>query len=176
MSRLCKIRGLCFLLCSLAFVLPLQQAAASKIHRVPRKQYREQIADLEEEWRKATLAADVPTIDRMLSDDYVGISWNGQVNTKASQLERLRNRSLMLTRLDLSDLKIKVLGSVAIVTSRADIEGVNDGVEMKGSFVYTRIYKRLPSGTWKITNFEATRLPPPGEHSRKPHPFEPETK
>jgi ketosteroid isomerase-like protein len=169
MVRLGKLGCLGILLCALPFALPAHRAEAGSVHRVHRKQYRGQIADLEQQWRKATLNADVAAIDRMLSDDYVGISWNGQVNTKTSHLDRLRSRTLMLTRLDLSDFKIKIVDSVAIVTSRADIDGINDGVEMTGSFVYTRIYKRLSSGVWKITNFEATRLPTPGHIPHKQH-------
>jgi ketosteroid isomerase-like protein len=54
---------------------------------------------------------------------------------------------------------VKLIGSIAIVTSRAEVEGTNDGVAVQGTFRYTRVYQRLPSGVWKITSFEATRVP-----------------
>ena len=41
---------------------------------------------------------------------------------------------------------------------------------MHGTYRYTRVYSRLPSGTWKITNFEATRVgpaPPPREKHQR---------
>ncbi len=176
MVRLGKLGCFAILLCGLPLALPAHGEEAGPVHHVSRRQYRGQIADLEQQWRRATLSADVAAIDRMLSDDYVGISWNGQVNTKASHLNRLRGRTLMLTRLDLSNFKIKIVDSVAIVTSRADIDGINDGVEMTGSFVYTRIYKRLSSGVWKITNFEATRLPTPGHIPYNQHIPDPGTR
>jgi hypothetical protein len=100
-------------------------------------------------------------MDKLLSNDYVGISMNGQVVTKMQQLDRLRNRQLLLTKIDLDDVKVKLIGTTAIVTSRADIEGTNDGVSVRGTYRYTRIYSRLPTGDWKITNFEATRVGPP---------------
>lgn len=134
-------------------------------HRHPQKQeFKRQIADLEQQWRIATLTADLPLMDRLLSEDYVGISMTGQVNTKAMQLERLRKSTLVINKIYLSDLRIKLVGSVAIVTSRAEVEGVNDGVSMNGTFRYIRVYQRLPSGVWKITNFEPTRVPVRGEH------------
>lgn len=114
---------------------------------------------LEEQWRSAQLTADIGTMDRLLADDFVGISITGQANTKAQQLDRIRNRRLVLTRIDLADRKIKMLGNVAIVTSLADVEGTNEGVSMKGMYRYTRVYQRLPTGIWKTTNFEATRVP-----------------
>jgi ketosteroid isomerase-like protein len=137
-----------------------------------RKQVREQITDLEEQWRIATLNGDTAVMDKLLSDDYVGISWTGQVNTKQMQLDRTRSHALSITSLQLSDIKVKVVDSIAIVTSRAEVQGTTDGRTMDGSFRYTRVYQRLPSGAWKITNFEATRIPN-GQRQRKSQTPEP---
>ena len=114
---------------------------------------------LEEQWRAAQLSGDVSAMDKLLSEDYVGITMTGQVNTKAQQLSRIRSHTLVLTRIDLGDMKVKLVGKVAIVTVRASVEGKSDGTPINGIFRYTRIYQHLPSGDWKITNFEATRIP-----------------
>lgn len=118
-----------------------------------------QVEALEEQWRAAQLAGDVTTMDKLLSDDYIGISITGQVNTKMQQLDRMRMRKVVLSKLDLGERQVKLIGSIAIVTSRAEVEGTNDGVPIQGTFRYTRVYQRLPSGAWKITSFEATRVP-----------------
>ena len=120
-----------------------------------------QVEALEEQWRQAQLAGDVAVMDKLLSDDYIGISMTGQVNTKMQQLDRMRLHKVELTRLDLGDRQVKLIGAIAIVTSRAEVEGTNEGVPVKGTFRYTRVYQRLPSGGWKITSFEATRVPGP---------------
>ena len=121
--------------------------------------YKHEVEQLEEQWRTAQLSGDVAAMDRLLSDDYVGISMTGQVNTKAQQLSRVRARKIVLTRIDLGEMKVKLVGQIAIVTVRASIEGTNEGLPMNGVFRYTRIYQHLPGGGWKITNFEATRIP-----------------
>ena len=113
----------------------------------------------EEQWRQAQLAGDVATMDKLLSDDYIGISVTGQVNTKMQQLDRMRSHKFVLTKLQLGEMQVKLVGSIAIVTSRAEVEGTNEGVPVQGTFRYTRVYQRLPSGAWKITSFEATRVP-----------------
>jgi ketosteroid isomerase-like protein len=118
---------------------------------------KQQVEALEEQWRVAQLAGDTGTMDKMLSDDYLGISMTGEVDTKAQQLRRVTDRRLMLTKIELSDMKVKLVGAVAIVTSRAEVEGTNDGVSVRGTYRYTRIYRHLPTGQWKITSFEATR-------------------
>ncbi len=56
---------------------------------------KKQVEALEEQWRKAQLAGDVATMESMLSDDFIGISMSGQVNTKAQQLDRMRTRKLV---------------------------------------------------------------------------------
>jgi ketosteroid isomerase-like protein len=122
---------------------------------------KQQVEALEEQWRQAQLGGDVAAMDKLLSDDYIGISITGQVNTKEQQLDRMRLHKVELTKLDLGDRQVKLIGSIAIVTSRAEVEGTNEGASVKGTFRYTRVYQRLPSGVWKITSFEATRVPGP---------------
>lgn len=129
---------------------------------------RKQVEALEEKWRAAQLAGDVATMEHMLADDFIGISMSGQVNTKAQQLDRIRNHQLVITKVDLDDMKVKLLDSVAIVTSRAEVEGTSEGTAMKGTYRYTRVYRQLPSGEWKITSFEATQMLP-SKSARETH-------
>ncbi len=117
-----------------------------------------QVEVLEAEWRRAQLSGDLATIDRLLADDFVGISMSGQVNTKAQVLDRMRNHTFVVSRMDMTEQKVKVVGEVAIVTVRATVQGTSKGTPVNGEFRYTRIYHRLPTGDWKITNFEATRV------------------
>lgn len=143
-------------------------ARADGPHPRRKDQYKHQVEQLEAAWRTAQLNGDADAMGKLLSDDYVGITMSGQVVTKMQQLDRLRKRSLVLTRLDLSDVHVKLIGTTAIVTSLAAVEGTNDGTPMHGNFRYTRVYSRLPSGTWKITNFEATRVGPPPRPEETP--------
>jgi len=141
-------------------------ACAQRHHK---KLAREQIVELEAQFRQAQLTMDIPMMDRLLSDDYLGIGVNGAVSTKPQQLDRMRSRDLVLTRIDTSEFKVKLIGQIAIVTSLAQIDGTLEGSPLHGMVRYTRIYQRLPSGIWKITNFEATRIPQRREHDIATH-------
>jgi len=134
------------------FALPIHHNAKKRVSR-------QTIEGLEEQWRQAQLSGDVAAMDRLLADDFVGITAFGQVTTKAQQLSRVRDRAIVLTRLDLSDMKVKLIDSIAVVTTKAEVDGTSDGRSIAGAFRYTRIYHRLPNGSWKITSFEATRVP-----------------
>jgi ketosteroid isomerase-like protein len=138
-------------------------AHAQNAHKEHKRDYKREIELVEQQWRTAQLAGDVATMDKLLAEDYFGISNNGQLNNKTQQLERLQKRTLVLTKIDVLDVKIKLLGRVGIVTSLAQLEGTNDGRPLQGLFRYTRIYKRYPDGSWKITNFEVTHVPNKGE-------------
>jgi ketosteroid isomerase-like protein len=129
-----------------------------------------QVEALEQQWRQAQLSGDVATMDSLLSDDYIGITMTGQVNTKMQQLDRMRTHKFAISKLDLGEMQVKLVGAIAIVTSRAEVEGINEGIPVKGTYRYTRVYQRLPSGNWKITSFEATRVPGPRGEAASPSP------
>lgn len=121
---------------------------------------REQIEALETQWKKAVLSDDVEAMDHLLSEDYLGITASGQVVTKPQQMDRMRTHNFAISSLDVSDVKIKLISQhAAIVTSLAQVEGTSDGRPLHGSFRYTRVYQRIPNDGWKITSFEATRVP-----------------
>jgi len=132
-----------------------QSNAASPRHGADKRQ----IQETEERWRLAEVRRDTATLESLLTDDFLGISMTGQVNTKEAQISRLKNGKLLLDRLDLSDMRVKRIGMVAIVTSLVTAEGMNDGVPFTGVYRSTQVLKRLPSGVWKITSSEATRVP-----------------
>ena len=146
------------LLLLVPFCSPLPASAAPpQPHKEHKRDYKREIQALEEQWRLAQVNDDVPSMEKLLAPDFLGISMTGQVTDRDQQLERLRNRHLVLSKIVISDQKIKLLGAVAIVTSLAQVEGTNEGTPINGMFRYTRIYRRYPDGTWKVTNFEVTR-------------------
>ena len=125
--------------------------------------YQKQVEQLEMQWRAAQLSNNVATMDSLLADDYIGIGANGTVQTKQETLDRQRNRTLVITSLDLSEVKVRVYGDTAVVTSRAELKGTNGGKDMSGTYHYTRVYiKRL--NQWQIVSFEATRKQTAKEH------------
>ncbi len=141
-------------------VLLLSASCVALAQRHERKRVeRREIAALESQWRQAQISEDILSMDHLLADDFLGITAAGQVVTKSQQLDRMRSRQLAITRLDMSDTKIKISGKLAVVTSLVRLEGTADGAPLHGYFRYTRVYQREPGDGWKITNFEATRVP-----------------
>ena len=146
------------LVCGFLVATPLLAQHPTQPHHKHEMQF--EVDSLEQQWRQAQLTGDVPAMDKLLSDDFLGINVSGEVVTKAQQLDRMRSRQLHITELDISDVKIKLIGQIAIVTSKAQIASTGTGGTMNGSFRSTRVYQHLPTGVWKLTSFEATRIRP----------------
>jgi ketosteroid isomerase-like protein len=147
-----------------SFAIALTFSVAIPMYAGPHRgarNLRDQIESLENQWKQAAVSNNIDAMDRLLSDDYLGITATGQVVTKPQQLDRMRTHSFAIDSIHVSDVKIKLISQhAAIVTSLAEVEGANDGRPLHGSFRYTRVYQRLPgTGGWKITNFEVTHVP-----------------
>jgi ketosteroid isomerase-like protein len=147
MACLMLAAALCLVLASPAWALPHHESHA--IHK--------EIEALEYQWRDAELGNNISQMDHLLADDYIGISANGTVQTKTQALDQHKAGTLRIQSLDLTDLKVRVYGDTAVVTSRAELTGVNGQSDISGNYRYTRVYnKRL--GQWKIVSFEASRI------------------
>ena len=116
-----------------------------------------EIEGLESDWRSAQLNNDVTAVDRLLADDYLGINANGTLETKADELARRRSGSLHITQLELSDIKVRIYGDTAVVTSKADLVGKSGDRDISGRYRYTRVYSNR-DGQWRIVSFEASRV------------------
>jgi ketosteroid isomerase-like protein len=125
-----------------------------------------EIEALEMDWRKAQLTNNVAAVDRLLADDYLGISANGTLETKADELTRRRTGSLHITQLDLSDIKVRIYGDTAVVTSKADLVGKNGDRDISGRYRYTRVYSNR-DGQWRIVSFEASRVSGGSEEAKQ---------
>ena len=141
------VTAVCLLLSHAAYGLPHHESHA--IHK--------EIEALEMQWRQAVIDNDVKQMDHLLADDYIGISANGTVETKAQALAQSRAGTMKISQLDLNDLKVRVFGDTAVVTSRADLAGSNGQSDIGGHYRYTRVYNRR-LGQWKIVSFEASRI------------------
>jgi ketosteroid isomerase-like protein len=142
--------------------------AVSQVHSQPhpkpgmplaeRHESKHAIDKLEEAWRAASLKHDATAMAGLLSDDYIGITANGTLQSKDETLAGLRSGATQFTKMDLSDRKVRFYARTAVVTSRAEVAGVSPGGDINGNFRYTRIYVRDSKGAWKVVSFEASRI------------------
>jgi ketosteroid isomerase-like protein len=146
---------------AIAAGLPVPKHEARAVHK--------QIEALEMQWRQAQVDNNITVISSLLADDYVGISANGTIEDKSQAIAQRKAGTIRITQLDLDDLKVRLYGDTAVVTSKAELQGVNGQSDISGKYRYTRVYNRR-LGQWKIVSFEASRIHDadarPGGHAK----------
>jgi ketosteroid isomerase-like protein len=129
--------------------------------RAERHESRQEILQLEQKWKDAVIGHNVPAMAGLLSDDYIGITSNGTLESKEQTLTYLKDGVLNLKSIDMSDRKVRFYGTTAVVTSKAEVSGNGEDGSLTGNYRYTRVYVRDPKGGWKVVSFEASRIKEP---------------
>jgi len=93
----------------------------------------------------------------------MAITPSGILQSKEQALSALRSGAMKFSLLEVSDRKIRLYGTTALVTSRAEVKGTGPEGDMSGAYRYTRVYVRDAHGVWKIVSFEASRIREPGD-------------
>lgn len=154
----------------LTLMLCMPAARAKSIprpHHQPRQVVRI-IETLEQQWQQAELHSNTAVMAAMLSDDYLGIYGDGTLATRAEVLADAKSGATHFSRIETSDRKIRIFGTTAVVVSKADVAGVNDGEDISGHYRYTRVYHRT-EGVWKIVSFEASTIQKHSHPHSPPH-------
>ena len=141
-------------------------AAASLSPALPhteKHEIKQQIEQLEDSWRNAILHGNAAAMDSLLAEDYMAITPTGILQSKEQSLANLRAGTVHFRSLELSDRKIRVYGTTALVTSRAEVTGSGPDGSFSGSYRYTRVYVKDVRGAWHIVSFEASRIVHPGD-------------
>ncbi|HUN86922.1 MAG TPA: nuclear transport factor 2 family protein [Terracidiphilus sp.] len=143
----------------LVFVLAAGMAAQQRgMKRGERHESRHEIDQLEAAWRNDILQRNIGALSALLSDDYIGITAGGMLQSKDETLANLRSGALHFTSIEFSDRKVRFYGKTALVTSRAEVTGTSPEGDISGAFRYTRVYVRDDRGAWHIVSFEASRI------------------
>jgi hypothetical protein len=102
---------------------------------------------------QAVLRADPELFDTILADDFLCSQPDGTLIDRTEFLRRTRASSPM-PALDIDDVKIRVIGDVAIIHARTTFE-LPDG--RRGTGRYTDVWARR-NGNWLAVSAHVTRL------------------
>ena len=107
--------------------------------------------------RQAMLGSDAEALADLLADDLLFVGPQGQVLSKAADLEAHRSGRLKLTRIDFSETEIRPMGETAVVITRATLAGSYEGTAFSGDFRYLRVWRSGANG-WQITAGQCTAI------------------
>jgi len=115
------------------------------------------VIELHEQHRKALLAKDVATLERIWTDDFTFINYRGQLLTRAQRLENVRSGATAFKSIQFTDLVVRPDGESAVLTGVVTLEGQYSGEEGGGTFRFSSYCSRR-GGQWKIAALQMTRV------------------
>jgi ketosteroid isomerase-like protein len=114
------------------------------------------VLKLEEETVGAIQKGDCAFIEKNFSDDYINITSNGQMTTKAELVNACKSGQIKYDTYDLKkDRKVRVYGNTAIVISEDEVKGHFGSVVVSGPRRRTLVFVKN-KGQWQLVTFQAT--------------------
>lgn len=107
---------------------------------------------------EALRSRDVAALARVLSDDYVSTQTEGIVLDKAQELEKARTSDSRYEAFGFDEVRVRIYGQTAVVTSRLTYRGIFRGGTFAGRNRRTSVWVRSPQG-WRLVAQHNTRIP-----------------
>ena len=115
------------------------------------------LLDLEAVTNRAVMQGDLATLDSLMSEDFTFINLRGTLQTKAEVMRVFAARDFHYEFRELSDLKVRIYGAVAVVTGRSAQADQDHGADVTSTFRYTRVYA-WQGGHWLAVALQLTRV------------------
>jgi ketosteroid isomerase-like protein len=113
--------------------------------------------------RAAQLAADVDALDRLIADDLLFTGPDGQLATRAQDLDAHRSGAVRFVAHDPEELRIRRVGTdVAVAALRARLTVSVAGTLVSGAYRYTRVWAREGGGPWRVAGGHVSAVPDAG--------------
>ena len=119
----------------------------------------DEIVVLEAELRAAQLAADVAALDRLIADDLLFAGPDGQLGTKAQDLDAHGSGVVRFRAHEPEELRVRRVGTdVAITSLRTRLAVEVGGNIVHGTFRYTRVWAREDGRTWRVAGGQVSEI------------------
>jgi len=110
-----------------------------------------EIVLLEARIRAAQLNADLTALEDLISDDLLFTGPDGQLGTKAQDIEAYRSGTVKFVAHVPEELRIRRISADAAISSlRAQLTVDVAGKLSRGTYRYTRVWAREDSRTWRV--------------------------
>jgi ketosteroid isomerase-like protein len=116
------------------------------------------LMQMERDWGQAQIKNDFATVEKILAKDWVGIDYDGQVVDRTQMLAHMKTGSSTLQSEELSDMKVRVFGSTAVVTGKDSEKSTDRGKDSSGKYVWTDVFV-MRNGVWQVVASQSTKAP-----------------
>lgn len=119
-----------------------------------------EIVAAEAQIRAAQLDADVVALERLISEDLLFTGPDGQLGTKAQDLEAHGSGVVRFRSHQPEELRVRrVSADVAVSALRARLEVEVAGTLLRGTYRYTRVWAREGGSPWRVIGGHVSEVP-----------------
>jgi Domain of unknown function (DUF4440) len=106
---------------------------------------------------RALLEQDWDRLANLYANNYTLVRSDGSVLTKSEVLDDLRTQNLVFESIELTDEKVRIIDSVAILTGQSRTRWRQAGIPMESWFRLVAVYAEAPIGL-ELLHFQSTAL------------------
>lgn len=107
------------------------------------------IMALENKWNEAYLKGDVAVLNSMLPDDFIITVEDGSTYSKPGYIAHSKDSTVHVEVAEISDVKIRMHGSIAVVTGAYHEKGTSKGKPYEYHDRYTDVWQKT-GGNWQL--------------------------
>jgi ketosteroid isomerase-like protein len=117
-----------------------------------------EVEKAERAWADGIVQSDLPALEKLLAEDLVYTHSNGDRDSKASYLDRIRTGKLKYSKVTFRKIEVYLLKKeVAFTASLADIQVMSAAPQdMKASLLHVFVKRQ---GRWQLAAHQSARLP-----------------
>jgi ketosteroid isomerase-like protein len=116
------------------------------------------VLERERALQAAMRASDAEALDGLLHDELLAVGPDGSLADKATDLEAHRAGVFEIAELTEEDIRVHVVGDVALTFVVLAIRGTIGGEDASGRFRYTRTWTRA-AGDWQVVGAHISPAP-----------------
>lgn len=144
-----QLTGLCLVLLVLA--APCLRASDPKTQEASANALETKLVALTNEWTEAINRKHREKLDEIMAPEYALNTWNGKVVVSRSRWMDNLFTHITIEKNTLVDIFARIYGDLAIVTSKGDWIGVEDGRHFNKKCTVVDTW-RMIDGRWKVVN------------------------
>ena len=115
------------------------------------------IAQLERDWAAAIVKKDAATLDRLLADEFAGVSPTAHYYNRETAIEDLTRGTYVVESMELDEVSVNTYGSFAVAFASQEETSRYAGVDTSGHYHYTNVWV-LRDGRWQAIASHGTRF------------------
>ena len=113
----------------------------------------QQVRQLNDDWVKAMVRGDGPTLDRIMSDDFF-FTYPLEGDDKTQFISDVTSGNLKIEHISREQVSVRVFGKTAVLTARDSATWLYNGRELTGQYKIISVFTER-EGIWQLCAIQA---------------------